>query len=369
MKLIYLALLFFFAQSHLYAQQENYFDYTIEKYKDESSFPIFHSAKDSLVCQKINLYLQLSKLSLLKGKEKKHIFERNFSERIDIIDEPYLFHVSILNNTSKILSIMFNESACGTTCFFWKTYYNFNLSSGNLLSLSDLFNKEIITEFLKITLAQRRKHFEKQVKKLKKQVLEEDKELVRNIEDITEWLNPNNKAPDPIADFYIKDSILYIDDDWYLSKNIKVSGYFDMITSIHSKDFFHLLNNYGKAVFSQDIVHLAGFQEENTYQLFVGTINQKYPITLYLEKKEIDTKTKKISISGKYAYHKYGVAIDLEGEIKGDRITLDELDKERGINAYWDLVFKEGELIGTWTDKTRKKFLTIEVKFFEVRKE
>lgn len=264
---------------------------------------------------------------------------------------------------------MFYDTGCSYTCFYNKTYYNFNSSNGNQLSINDLFDKKQLQEFVKISLLKRQKHFEKQVKKLKKQILEEDEELVRNIESIKESINPNNDEDSyPISDFYVKDSVLYIDDDSYLRKNIKVMGYFDMITPIHSKDFFHLLNDYGRSVFSKNTTQLSDFQEENSYQLFVGTINQKYPILLYLEKGEIDAKTKKISISGKYAYKKYGVAIDLEGEIKDNKITLTEMDKERESNAYWDLTLEKDKLTGTWTNKTREKKYSIEAKLFEVRK-
>lgn len=364
-KFCYLFLLIIYCKC-LYAQQGNYFQYTIEKHKDGSSFPIFYNSKDSLICEKINLYLQLSKLSLLKGKEQKHIFEQVVSERIHIITIPRLFfNFSMLNNTSKMLSIMFHESSCGITCWYWKKYYNFNLSNGSLLSLSDLFDTVNFKKFLKLTINKRRNHFQKEVRGLKKEVLEKDEELVHNIDDILKGdLNPNNSEIDNISDFYIRDSILYIDDDDLLSKNIKVSGYFDMITAIHAKEFFHLLNDYGKAVFSNHTTQLPDFKSDNSFQLYVGNVNQKYSIILYLGKGESDEKTKNISVSGKYAYHKYGVGIELEGEIRGNKLILNELDKEREINAYIELEMTDDLLIGIWKDKTKTKTYTFEARPF-----
>lgn len=341
---------------NLYAQQENYLPYTIEKYKDQSSFPIFYSTKDSLVCQKINLYLQLSKLSLLKGKEQKHIFEQNITNE-DGTDRNTFDIVKILKNTSKMLSIQFYQTSCGYTCYRGVSYYSFNTSNGNQIFIKDLFHKKQLEEFKKLTLNIREQHLQKEIKELEKEELDEiEAEHMEKIKSCIDF--------DDVNDFYIQDNILYRDDYNCLDKHLKVAVNLDMITPIHSKEFFHLLNDYGKAVFSQKISQLVGFEETNTYQLFVGTINQKYPITLYLEKGETNKTTKITSISGKYAYNKYGVAIDIEGEIKDNKIMLKEIDKEGEVNAYFELQLKDNQLIGTWKDKTKKKNFAVEARLF-----
>ncbi|SFT39773.1 hypothetical protein SAMN05216474_0334 [Lishizhenia tianjinensis] len=69
-------LLFLFVTFYnLLLSQGNYLYVETITEDEDFAFPLV-LAKDSLVELKINTYLQLAELELLKGHEKEHIFER-----------------------------------------------------------------------------------------------------------------------------------------------------------------------------------------------------------------------------------------------------------------------------------------------------
>ena len=116
--LVFLILLFPFS---LTFGQTEYFKIENVSKDSDFAFPIIYS-DDSLITLKINTHLQLAELELLKGYERRNIFEkvsindgRIYGGRVSILYQ-------ILQNTKNVFSVQFDESSCGMTCAYWKIY-------------------------------------------------------------------------------------------------------------------------------------------------------------------------------------------------------------------------------------------------------
>lgn len=90
-------------------------------------------------------------------------------------------------------------------------------------------------------------------------------------------------------------------------------------------------------------------QTKNRTIQLSGTISEKYPIKMVLT-------LNGNKVLGFYFYEKYKSKILLEGQIKGDKVTLNEspdIDSEFSIGFIGTL--KNNSFSGVWADKYKKK--------------
>jgi hypothetical protein len=104
------------------------------------SFPILNGGNLE-ICNKINSYLVKKELYLELGTEKFSIFEKVWKteEMPNAVVLDLTYRIELLNE--KIYSVSISGEGCGAYCEPFEVTYNFNLTTGNVVLLGDLFNK------------------------------------------------------------------------------------------------------------------------------------------------------------------------------------------------------------------------------------
>lgn len=289
--------------------QENYLKIENISNKEDFNFPTIYST-DTLTSEKINIHLQLSELDLIKGKERKNIFEVVTENSEGIYGSKTSINYEILNNNERVLTLCFDESSCGMTCAYWNRYYNFNPQNGNRYFLQDFFSEPNFKKIKDLVVKERQRDFERQLTSLKKE--SQDPELDELKTDIFSRI-----SEDDLTDFYFNKDSLFFDSWNLLDKNAKFLG-FETVTGIAIKQIQNLLNDYGKAILisGQGIVN---YQGTTNPQLFEGIIGKHNKIYLLFRNLYENT------FEGTYAYKKYGKAIYLgKGKFLDGTYTFEE---------------------------------------------
>lgn len=230
------------------------------------------------------------------------------------------------------------------TCTYWHRYYNFNPANGDRIDLRDLFTNAGFEEFSKAVVNRRSAKYRRDVKQ---KVKSEDQEFY--LDTIGCFEN------DDLTDYYIRDGLILIDGENCLIKGQKFDG-LDMIVRFKLGDFRKYLNAYGRIVFGLSNGPIAKFRSDRLPQLFVGSINDSFPITMVLSR-EFGT-----GIRGMYAYLKFGEGIGLQGNETdaGVKITEYVLSPSIEMRAYGPVreykenaqisgSLKEGLFEGKWS--------------------
>ena len=97
-------------------------------------------------------------------------------------------------------------------------------------------------------------------------------------------------------------------------------------------------------------------------KVFIGSLDYKYPITLYLLE-DGD------SYTGKYYYDKFNQNIRLEGKLQGDKILLKEFDASDKQTGSWTLNSKSLEefMYGEWEDSRNKNQFNVGLSEIDAR--
>jgi len=304
---------------------------------EEFHFPIIQCT-DKLVEEKINVHLQLGELDLLKGKEKKSIFEVTSINNGTIYGGKVSIDYKILSNTDKILSIKFNQSSCGMTCAYWVRYHNFNPKNGDRYGLKDFFDDTDYKTFRDILTPIRQEKIKKQIDEL---IKSGDK-----LEHLEEYLY-SYIADDELDEFYFTSDSIYFDNENLLNKHDKFWD-LDHITAVSIESIQHLLNDFGKSAL-QTGTDLKSFRSMTEPQLYEGTLDDKSNFYLLFKNNYQN------NYIGTYAYKKYGRAIGLEGKLENDKYVFNERNDNNKEVA--TIAFKQNgiSLTGTWRDKNQKE--------------
>lgn len=322
--------------------QGTYFAIKAVKRHEELSFPLITTkSQDSIPALRINQMLQLTKLMLVINKSTSDPFVE-----VSPLPTPVIGYVGINykihNNTSAILSVGFDESGCGATCHYGVSYYNFNAGNGDLIQLEDLIQPSQYQKFKLWLLKKRSIQLRKAYAKFRK--IDEQTKNVGEV-DINGIID--GYKTDEIPDFYIKDSILYVNGYNYLSKDCKVFG-LDALCKLNTTELKPYLSAYGRVALGLRQDNIAKFRSSSLPQIFVGTIASQ-PIAMVLEKYGID------KIKASYAYLKYGKAISLMGTLKSGSLNLIEQTEEEKVNGYIEAQWKGSFVHGKWYNTNRSR--------------
>ena len=327
--------------------QKKYFNYeTITDNSKNLSFPVFNSSKKSLALEKINQHLQLSELELLVGHEKENIFEIVTNNASALYGPKATISFEIINNSNKILSLSFNESSCGMTCWYWDQYFNFNTANGDLITVEDLFTPEGFKKFKPFILKRR-------VDNMAAQLESDSISMSPEFKDEFLKLKTISIEKDDLSDFFIKDNSLFIAGENLLSKNERFSG-IDMTCEFQLKEFKFYLNDYGKTVFMNTSTPLITFRSTHLPQLYSGTIGNERILLIFKP-------TYENQIIGIYANFKKGVGINLEGSLREKALYLRELTRDYQENGSIDAEYTWKEIKGRWKSIDGTKILPIKL--------
>jgi len=289
------------------AAQNRYFNTRTVRKGQDFSFPIFSRAVNDPVTTKINRFLQLTELYFLaKPPYSNNIFNQSKANDGSIYGGKVGLKATVYSNNGQLLSLGFNESACGATCGYWNQYYTFNSGNGDRLSLKDIFETNGYKKFFNTILNKRSVKYRREVKR---------KVEPRYQESYLGTLGCFEN--DDLSDFYILGKSIVIDGDSCLIKSQKFDG-LDMTVAIDLSEYRNQLNRYGRALFGVVRSDIARFRSRELPQLFEGTVNASYPIVMVLNREfERDYR-------GFYAYLKYGEAISITGSETDSRLELTE---------------------------------------------
>jgi hypothetical protein len=319
--------------------QDNYLKIHKISEGQEFYFPIIYST-DKLVEEKINVHLQLSELDLIKGKEKKSIFEVTSFNNGTIYGGKVSIDYNILANTAKLFSIKFNQSSCGATCAYWVRYHNFNPQNGDKYGLKDFFNHKNYNDFKKIVTPIRQEKIKKQIEDL---IQSGDK-----LEHLEEYLY-NYIDDDDLDDFYFTSDSIYFDNENLLNKNDKFWD-LDHVTSISIESIRHLLNDLGESALITGN-NLKTYRSSTEPQLYEGTLDNKSNFYL-LFKNDYEN-----NYIGTFAYKKYGRAIGLDGKLEDDEFIFNARNNKNDKMATITFRQNGSNLKGIWKDKKGKNLM------------
>lgn len=289
------------------AGRADYFDTRMVRESKDFRFPIFARASDTKVATRINRLLQLSELySLAKPPYSSRMFAQSRANDGSIYGGKVSLIVTVYTNNNRILSLGFDQSACGATCGYWNRYYNFNSGNGDRIELRDLFTPKGYKSFQESLLKRRTVKYQKEVKnKVELQYQESYMDTVGCFE-----------AAD-LADFRIWSRSIVVDGYNCLTKGQKFDG-LDMTVAMPVSGFTRYLNRYGRTVFDLDPGSISSFRSRELPQLFEGSVNGTYPIAMVL------TPDFGTGFGGFYAYLKYGEGLALKGNKIGNEFKFDE---------------------------------------------
>lgn len=344
--------------------QADYFN--VKRIKDggpinvpDLTFPIFSSIRDndSTSVKKINTYLQLSELHLLKGREKKSIFEdvELKTDSGEIGNGKSIMQLAIRSNTDKILSLSFEEEYEWATSEHWTAYYNFNPANGDRIFLKDLFTKDGYGKFKDTVFAMRKNALESLVKHDTNDDLHlESGEIIGSYEE------------DDLADYFINGTSIYIDGTNCLLKNERMLlADADMMLNIKVEQYRNWLNTFGKAVFGYSNDSLKRFHSQSACQLYKGDFGGKSKFLFAINSFYDDSS--KVVIEGVcyYLNKGKGVSWESDNEEASDDMKIKEENPDGREEATLFLRIKDGIAKGKWISKDERTILKIEAKKVE----
>lgn len=97
-------------------------------------------------------------------------------------------------------------------------------------------------------------------------------------------------------------------------------------------------------------------------KVYIGSLNHRYPITLYLVEENGQ-------LSGKYYYDKFKQNIRLEGKLEGEKILMKEYDASDKQTGSWSLNSKvlEDFMYGEWKDSRNKNQFSVDLSQIDAR--
>ncbi|CAA9222506.1 MAG: hypothetical protein AVDCRST_MAG56-481 [uncultured Cytophagales bacterium] len=300
-------------------------------------FPVV-SGTPPAVPEKINAYLQLAELDLLKGSEQQHIFEKVAADNGTIYGGKVSIAYEVLTNTRQNLAIRLTQSSCGATCAYWVRYYNFNPQNGDRYFVPDFFPAANLERLRQIITPRRQANLRKQIKAL----VASGEDAAHLEKYIYDYIGRDN-----LEDFYFTKDSIFFDNENLLSKNDKFYG-LDNVTGFSVAEIKHLLNACGRSALLTG-AQLAGFRSGTEPQLYEGRVGGSAAFYL-LFRHDYQNKYR-----GSYAYKKYGRAIYLEGEQTGAEYSFSEKDANHDETARIQFRKDGLALKGYWVGRQNRK--------------
>ncbi|MBC7382111.1 MAG: hypothetical protein H7296_03845 [Bacteroidia bacterium] len=316
--------------------QNNYFTVNTEQSGTAFSFPVFSSPANNQTALKINRFLQLAELQLLKGSEKQNLFER-VTTNGGGSGKKVLMNYIVQANSNKLLSVQIKESSCETECTNETRYYNFNAGNGDLIHLKDLFTAEGYPKFYTALTTKRTAVLDKQLLKLSAA----DKALMEGVKECY--------AASTLNDFYIKENILYLDGEncFYNTQKNQLIKRLDNFTLPEFKEY---LNDYGKSLFAVSTNNIGDYRSYILPQLFESREISDSMLIFVLTPFYME------EMKGIYAYINKGIGFKMEGRVKGDELYLAEFENPIGETPYLYATYANNQIKGVLAD--RRKTIT-----------
>ena len=331
----------------------NKIEVTLEKYKASEEykdnvdlvFPII-SCENSKVKEKINTYIQLSELDIIKGLEKNSIFEKRFDEAkftFPGIPEGLLdLNYQLLYNAQNNFSFSLYHIYQWATLSYWIEYYNFNPQNGDRYFLKDFFDSTNFHKMKEILYP----HF--------KELFYSDKNQCKDI-NTKYYLDIFLNEEFLFEDFYFTKDSLFLDIFNILGKNDK-SCFEETRFGVPILKIKHLLNEYGIAAMISG-KNLYKYSYIGGIQFYKGKVDEKYDFYLLYSLNE-----RKTYLNGKFIIINTGKVYNFEGSVTNNifEFPINEIDNRKEGSVKFE--FKDNCLIGSKLDSFNRVEFSLKAK-------
>ena len=321
-----------------------------------SHFPFISSAKYPQSAANMNIFLQYEFF-------EKTFKEKDFSNKLlspfrttDDYRNGYSIYSIDMNEKRNYVEVSFSSDFCGAYCEGLDKTFVFDIYSGQLVTLIDLFSAEGMKGLQKQIIAKNKQRIEPY---LKNPPTENDPEHYDGVyflykicnEEIAKYHSNINEN----TSFYIADGAIRITHSRcsnHASRAIDEIGQF--VNKFTFKELEPYFSTAGKQYLSDHQYQLSSFKTSS--KVFHGKVANKYPITI-------------VSLHGGYSaywYDKYRTPIELRKEI--DKTTGDLFIKEVYFdnevdkwveNAHWRVKKGDNGFSGTYTRLSDGKEMSI----------
>lgn len=216
----------------------------------EYTFPILHGP-DQWIANKINSYLVSHQLDIELGQETNSIFENVWQKPDDVIArlDNLNYNVNILN--SNFYSVTISGEFCSAYCEEYDVNYNFDLSTGSLLTLDDFLNYKGKQKLFNQLVNFKRTRLDSKITDVKQIILSEmtPPEHIEFYTDMLELYQNCNMEYDGLKDFSFvlsNDSIEIIIGRCSAHYNRAIDDLWDFKMSISLKEWSIYLSEMGK---------------------------------------------------------------------------------------------------------------------------
>jgi hypothetical protein len=321
-------------------------------------FPEVFSVAKSQVAQNINTILQVSELMHPPGKYKKHPFEKVMRDTANCCAMVSYYDWERPGRFSNILSLKLTGEATGAYSEGFENFYHFDLQTGQPIGLRDMFTKEgwqKIAQKANQRVKKQLQDFLKEINKdlQKKNLKDDEKEMLEDQKSMYDNCLSYNKfdGETEYRSFYFtRDSFYVIAGRCSNHAMRAIDDLDEFVIGFKQTEIASGFTEYGKNILSGKLISSPPLNLSN--KLFSGLINNKYPVSFYLQRIYSDG-----SAAATYWYEKQKMLIEMSGSVKRSRIQFTEYDDEKKSDrrverGFFDLVWDGGfKLTGTWTDR------------------
>lgn len=316
----------------------------------------FVLADDARVATRINVPLYLD--ILRRGPPVKMQDGIPKKKADDGIKPPTDVAFKVNRSDDRVLSLTISAEGCGAYCESYSTPYNFDATTGRLLTTTDLFSttgnsaiKRQLDAFVVARVNKEIARLRALVAKIAKKGASENEDAAASEDAIEMYQGCAKSAADPEMDKYRnfdqerfsigKDGVSFIigrcsnhamralDE---LGEHVKLFTFKEL--GAHFSEYGAMLLDGGKKVAAPG---------HPFNQVLVGKVGQS-PITLWLGSRRADGE-----ISGYYYYDKFRTPISLFGKVKGNVVEVDESDgSDRKTNPMIRATLTGDALKGQW---------------------
>lgn len=307
----------------LHAESGHLCVYTVRE-GQEWRFPLLEHPSDTAVSRRMNDFMQLALLQKLIRPGDARPFAEALYNPGNLYGGIVSIDYRVTTNTPRVFSIVFDLASSGMTMHYWRVHFMFNAATGELIHEDDLFTPEGKERFMRLAT--------------KRMIAHADAVIDSTYRDeFPGWYAPINAFD--LDGLYLKKSRLYLDRFSQLSKNEQFAG--DPTISFSAAELDRHLTDYGKAVLGSSSTPMSDFRSGTLPQLWSGCVDESYPIIVILRPDPEE-------LRGVYCYTRYGLGIDLAGELVDGVAVLKERDRDLNDKAEINGRLETSGFMGTW---------------------
>ncbi|MDF2454859.1 MAG: hypothetical protein K0R51_852 [Cytophagaceae bacterium] len=354
-------------------QSKSYSQAKISNLKDEckteNAFPYIESGVTHLAAEKINTLLQVRLLEIVPDAYEKCAFEKVMYDSINCCSYISFYEYTIAKNSKTLLSFRIIGETMGAYPENASWEYNFNVITGDLISSEEIFTEKGYAKLKEKITFNRRKRVNDFLTNLNSS-LDDNKDANE-----LEYENNQRDIYERCLDYINEDDFFYgsflIQNDKIIFIRERCSNHamraLDDLDSFNDevfvKDVYNDLNEYGKALFSEDVESVQHMETSLKYnKILKGTINGKNAITCIFNKPYLDN-----SLSLYYWYDNHKTIIKWSGKLNGTRLELIENDHHDEKLKKWipraliEAEINQNSIIGLWKDQKTGRNLPLKL--------